>query len=68
MSETITVISTAEDITELTWEDLVFEMAEGDNEDYPDHTVSTSGSSSGGGGASTCVTAYTSTGAACNGL
>lgn len=64
MSETITAISTVEDITELTWEDLALEMAEGAGEDY-EHTVSTA-DGCGCGGVSTCVTTYTSTTTASN--
>ncbi len=61
MSDTITVTSTAEDITELTWEDLVLEMTEG-LDDGSEHLVATSGGCSAG----TCVTTYTSTTTATN--
>lgn len=58
MGDTSQLDMTVEDITEVTWEDLVSEMADGDS---PDHTVA----STGGGcwGVATCVTGYTSTGA-----
>jgi hypothetical protein len=61
MSETIMATSTAEDITELTWEDLALEMAEADDEG-PDTVVNTAGGCGGAGTFSTCVTGFTSTG------
>jgi hypothetical protein len=51
-----TASSVVEDITEVTWEDLAMEMADGEG---PDVNIATSG---GCGTTATCVTGFTSTG------
>ncbi len=52
----------AEDVTEVSWEDLVTDMVEADG---PDENVATA--AGGSGGVATCVTTYTSTGSCVDG-
>ena len=56
MPENSAATSVVEDITEVTWEDLIVDMVGDDSPDI--HT----GSSSTGGSIATCVTTFTSTG------